>query len=101
MNSFTEDQKDEIVVNILHVVDNVNILIETPNYEKKYSDDEYKMVIYENEEQYKRFLINSRERLRKILLTDWYQTKFSSEQITDITNTLSSVRQKITDLFTN
>jgi hypothetical protein len=101
MNNFTDEQKDEIAVNILHIVDNVNLLIQTPNYSKKYSDDEYHMVEYESEEQYKRFLINSRERLRKILLTDWYETKFTTQQITDITNTLSSLRQKITDLFTN
>ena len=101
MNNLTDEQKNIVVENILHTVDNVNIIIQTPNYIKKYSDDDYEMIVYENDEQYKRYLVGSRERLRKILLTDWYDSKFTSQQIADITNTLSSVRQKITDIFTN
>lgn len=101
MNNLTDEQKDVVVENILHTVDNVNIIIQTPNYSKKYTDDEYELTVYENDEQYKRYLIGSRERLRKILLTDWYESKFTAQQITDITNTLVSVRQKITDIFTN
>lgn len=100
MNNLTDEEKNQVVENILHTVDNLNLLLETPNYSKKYSDDEYDMITYENEEQFKRFLINSRERLRKIQLTNWYESKFNSNQKTDITNTLSSVRQKISDLFT-
>ena len=101
MNNLTDEQKDIVVENILHTVDNVNIIIQTPNYSKKYTDDEYELTVYENDEQYKRYLIGSRERLRKILLTDWYESKFTAQQITDITNILVSVRQKITDIFTN
>ena len=101
MNNFTEEEKNVIVANILHLIDNLNLIIQTPNYVKKYSDEDYQMVTYENENQYKRFLVVSREKIRKILLTDWYETKFTTTQITDITNTLTLVRQKIGDLFTN
>jgi hypothetical protein len=100
MNNLTDEEKDKVVENILHTVDNLNLLLETTNYSKKYSDDDYEMVTYENVEQFKRYLIESRERLRKILLTEWYESKFTSEQKTDITNTLTSVRQRITNIFT-
>lgn len=101
MYNLTDEQKNEVVKNILQTVDNVNILIQTPNYTSKYSEDDYEMVVYENDEQYKRYLISSRERFRKLLLTDWYQSKFTTSQVNDITYTLSLVREKISDIFTN
>lgn len=101
MYNLTDEQKNEVVKNILQTVDNVNILIQTPNYTSKYSEDDYEMVVYENDEQYKRYLISSRERFRKLLLTDWYQSKFTTSQVDDITYTLSLVREKISDIFTN
>jgi hypothetical protein len=101
MNNLTDEQKNEVVKNILLTVDNVNLIIQTPNYSIKYSEEDDVMVLYENDEQYKRYLVSSRERLRKILLTDWYQSKFTTSQISDISNTLSLVREKISDIFTN
>lgn len=101
MYNLTDEQKNEVVKYILQTVDNVNILIQTPNYTSKYSEDDYEMVVYENDEQYKRYLISSRERFRKLLLTDWYQSKFTTSQVNDITYTLSLVREKISDIFTN
>ncbi len=101
MNNLTDEQKNEVVKNILLTVDNVNLIIQTPNYSIKYSEEDDAMVLYENDEQYKRYLVSSRERLRKILLTDWYQSKFTTSQISDISNTLSLVREKISDIFTN
>jgi hypothetical protein len=101
MNNLTDEQKNEVVKNILLTVDNVNLIIQTPNYSIKYSEEDDTMVLYENDEQYKRYLVSSRERLRKILLTDWYQSKFTTSQISDISNTLSLVREKISDIFTN
>jgi hypothetical protein len=101
MNNLTDEQKNEVVKNILLTVDNVNLIIQTPNYSIKYSEEDDVTVLYENDEQYKRYLVSSRERLRKILLTDWYQSKFTTSQISDISNTLSLVREKISDIFTN
>ena len=101
MTNFNDEHKKHAIKSILFILDNVNINLQTPNYSKKYLDENYTLDVWETDEDYKRSLINSREQLRKILLTDWYQTEFTEEQITDITTTLSLVRQKISDLFTN
>jgi hypothetical protein len=101
MTNFNDEHKKHAIKSILFILDNVNVNLQTPNYSKKYLDENYTLDVWETDEDYKRSLINSREQLRKILLTDWYQTEFTEEQITDITNTLSLVRQKITDIFTN
>lgn len=101
MSNITEEEKNNIVQNILTLVDNVNIILQTPNYVKKYINDEDVMEFSENDNQNKIFLINSRERLRKVLLMDWYTTKFNETQISDIISALSLVRQKINDVFTN
>jgi hypothetical protein len=101
MSNITEEEKNNIVQNILTLVDNVNIILQTPNYVKKYINDEDVMEFSENDNQNKIFLINSRERLRKILLMDWHTTKFNETQISDIISALSLVRQKINDVFTN
>lgn len=101
MGNFNDEDKKHAVISILFILDNVNINLQTPNYSKKYLDENYTLDVWETDEDYKRSLINSREQLRKILLTDWYQTEFTKEQITDITTTLSLVRQKITNIFTN
>ena len=101
MGNFNDEDKKHAVISILFILDNVNINLQTPNYSKKYLDKNYTLDVWETDEDYKRSLINSREQLRKILLTDWYQTEFTEEQITDITTTLSLVRQKITNIFTN
>jgi hypothetical protein len=101
MNNFNDEDKKHAIENTLFILDNVNVNLQTPNYNRKYLDENYKLNVWETNEQYKRSLINSREQLRKILLTDWYQTEFTEEQITDITTTLSLVREKISDIFTN
>ena len=101
MGNFDDEHKKHAIKSILFILDNVNVNLQTPNYSKKYLDENYTLDVWETDEDYKRSLINSREQLRKILLTDWYQTEFTEEQITDITTTLSLVRQKISDLFTN
>lgn len=101
MTNFSDEDKKHAVISILFILDNVNVNLQTPNYSRKYLDENYKLDVWETDEDYKRPLINSREQLRKILLTDWYQDEFTEEQITDITTTLSLVRQKISDLFTN
>jgi len=101
MGNFNDEDKKHAVISILFILDNVNINLQTPNYSKKYLDENYTLDVWETDKDYKRSLINSREQLRKILLTDWYQDEFTEEQITNITTTLSLVRQKITDIFTN
>jgi hypothetical protein len=101
MGNFNDEDKKHAVISILFILDNVNVNLQTPNYSKKYLDENNTLDVWETDEDYKRSLINSREQLRKILLTDWYQTEFTEEQITNITTTLSLVRQKITDIFTN
>lgn len=101
MTNFNDEHKKHAIKSILFILDNVNVNLQTPNYNKKYLDENYTLDVWETDEDYKRSLINSREQLRKILLTDWYQTEFTEEQITDITTTLSLVRQKITNIFTN
>lgn len=101
MSNITEEEKNNIVQNILTLVDNINIILQTPNYVKKYINDEDVIEFSENDNQDKIFLINSRERLRKILLMDWHTTKLNETQISDIISALSLVRQKINDVFTN
>jgi hypothetical protein len=101
MGNFNDEDKKHAVISILFILDNVNVNLQTPNYSRKYLDENYKLDVWVTNDDYKRSLINAREQLRKILLTDWYQTEFTEEQITDITTTLSLVRQKITDIFTN
>jgi hypothetical protein len=101
MSNFDGEYKKSTIESVLFILDNVNINLQTPNYSKKYLDENNTLDVWETDEDYKRSLINSREQLRKILLTDWYQTEFTEEQIIDITTTLSLVRQKISDLFTN
>ena len=101
MGNFSDEHKQHAIKSILFILDNVNVNLQTPNYSKKYLDENYTLDVWETDEDYKRSLINSREQLMKILLTDWYQTEFTEEQITDITTTLSLVRQKISHLFTN
>lgn len=100
MSNFNDEDKKHAVMSILFIIDNVNVNLQTPNYTRKYLDEKYKLDVWETNDDYKRSLINSREQLRKILLTDWYQTEFTEEQINDITTTLSLVRQKITNIFT-
>ena len=101
MNNFNDEDKKHAIENTLFILDNVNVNLQTPNYNRKYLDENYKLNVWKTNEVYKRSLINSREQLRKILLTDWYQNEFTEEQITDITTTLSLVREKISDIFTN
>ena len=101
MSNFDDEYKKSTIESVLFILDNVNINLQTPNYTKKYLDENYVLDVWETDEDYKRSLINSREQLRKVLLTDWYQDKFTEEQITNITTTLSLVRQKISDIFTN
>ena len=100
MNNLTNQEKNKIVDDILKTVDNIHIVIESPNYVRKYGDINYELEIPDNT-QLKFFLIGSRERFRKILLVDWLNDYFTPSQIQDITNTLSIVRQKISELFTN
>jgi hypothetical protein len=99
MDDITNEEKILIKDGILKNVDKVNIVLGTPNYVKKYTDTEIVDVQYDNDG-LKRFMVSSRERLRKISTVSWYTDKFTATEIQDITNTLSIVRQKISDLFT-
>ena len=101
MDEFSEESKDIFVKNVLLTVDNINVLFGVSNYQRKYSGRDYVMFTYDNNETLKRFLITSREQLRKILLTDWYQTKLNTTQIQQINQTLTLTRNKISELFTN
>lgn len=101
MNEFSEESKDIFINNVLLTVDNINVLFGNSNYQRKYSNNDNVMFTYDNDETLKRFLITSREQLRKILLTDWYQTKLTSIQIQQINQTLTLIRNKIGELFTN
>lgn len=100
MENLTDSEKNKIVEDILINVDNLNIILQTPNYVRKYGDIDYEVSISDNDS-LKRHLITNRERFRKILLVEWVNEYFTTNQIQDITNTLSLVRQKISQLFTN
>ena len=99
MDNITNEEKISIKNVILKNVDKINLTLETPNYVKKYTDIEIVIEQYNNTE-LRRFMITSREQLRKISTVSWYADKFTSTEIQDITNTLSLVRQKINELFT-
>lgn len=101
MSNSNDEHKKHAVICILFILDNVNVNLQTPNYRRKYLDESYKLDVWGPNTDYKRSLINAREQLRKMLMNDWYQDEFTEEQITNITTTLSLVRQKITDTFTN
>ncbi len=100
MENLTDSEKNKIVEDILINIDNLNIILQTPNYIRKYGDIDYEVSISDNDS-LKRHLITHRERFRKILLVEWVNEYFTTNQIQDITNTLSLVRQKISQLFTN
>jgi len=100
MENLTDSEKNKIVEDILINVDNLNIILQTPNYIRKYGEIDYEMSIFDNDS-LKRHLITYRERFRKILLVEWVNEYFTTNQIQDINNTLSLVRQKIGQLFTN
>ena len=100
MENLTDSEKNKIVEDILINVDNLNIILQTPNYIRKYGDIDYEVPIFDNDS-LKRHLITHRERFRKILLVEWVNEYFTANQIQDINNTLSLVRQKIGQLFTN
>ena len=101
MDYFSEEAKDIFVKNVLLTVDNINVVIGDSNYQRKYSDNDDVTSLYNNDETFKRFLISSREQLRKFLLTDWYNTKLTNIQIQDVTDTLTLIRNRVTELFTN
>jgi hypothetical protein len=100
MINLTDEEKNKVVSSILTNVDNVNVVIQTPNYVRKYSEINYELEI-PDENSIKTYLITNRERFRKILLVDWLNDYFTTSQVEDITNTLSLIRQKISELFTN
>lgn len=100
MENLTDNEKNKIVEDILTNIDNVNIILQTPNYVRKYGEIDYEMYNFDNDS-LKRQLITHRERFRKILLVEWVNEYFTTNQIQDINNTLSLVRQKIGQLFTN
>ena len=101
MDYFSEEAKDIFVKNVLLTVDNINVVIGDSNYQRKYSENDDVTSLYNNDETFKRFLISSREQLRKFLLTDWYNTKLTNIQIQDVTDTLTLIRNRVTGLFTN
>lgn len=101
MDYFSEEAKDIFVKNVLLTVDNINVVIGDSNYQRKYSENDDVTSLYNNDETFKRFLISSREQLRKFLLTDWYNTKLTNIQIQDVTDTLTLIRNRVTELFTN
>ena len=101
MDYFSEEAKDIFVKNVLLTVDNINVVIGDSNYQRKYSENDDVTSLYNNDETLKRFLISSREQLRKFLLTDWYNTKLTNIQIQDVTDTLTLIRNRVTELFTN
>ena len=100
MDNLTDSEKNKIVSDILTSIDNVNILLQTPNYVRKYGEIDYEISTPDNTS-LKRLLITFRERFRKILLVDWVNEYFTTNQIQDINNTLFLVRQNISELFTN
>lgn len=100
MGNLTDSEKNQIVSDILTNIDNVNIILQTPNYVRKYGEIDYTVSISDIDS-LKRNLITYRERFRKILLVDWVNDYFTPNQIQDINNTLTLVRQKISQLFTN
>jgi hypothetical protein len=100
MFNISEENKDYVVKSVLKTIDDVNVVNKTNNYTRKYGEVDVEIELMDDES-LKRFYINSREQLRKILLTDWYQQKFTTTQIQDINSTLTLVRQIITNLFTN
>jgi len=94
-----EEVKDNMLKLSLLIVDDVNIMLQVSNYERKYTPSDYVMPDHENN--IKRFMITARENLRKILEQNWILEKATSVQINDINNTLTIVKNKITELFGN
>ena len=94
-----EEVKDNMLKLSLLMVDDVNIILQVSNYERKYTPKDYVMPDYENN--IKRFMITSRENFRKILEQSWIAEKATTTQISDINNTLTLVKNKITELFGN
>lgn len=101
MNDLPEESRDTVIKNILIAVDNVNVVAGPANYERKYSGTDYVMLPFDSNESIKRFLVSSREQLRKLLLTDWFETKLTSSQIQDVNVALTLARQKINEMFNN
>lgn len=94
-----EEVKDNMLKLSLLMTDDVNIVLQVSNYERKYTPTDYVMPDYENN--IKRFMITARENFRKILEQSWITEKATTTQISDINNTLTLVKNKITELFGN
>ena len=94
-----QEIKDDMLKLSLLIVDDVNILLETNNYQRKYSPSEYIMPDYQND--MKRFMVTARENLRKILQQSWLSETATVEEQGDINTTLILVKNKITQLFAN
>lgn len=94
-----EEVKDNMLKLSLLMTDDVNIVLQVSNYERKYTPTDYVMPDYENN--IKRFMITARENFRKILEQSWIAEKATTTQISDINNTLTLVKNKITELFGN
>lgn len=94
-----EKVKDNMLKLSLLMVDDVNIVFQILNYKRKYTLADYVMPDYENN--IKRFIITARENFRKILEQSWITEKATPTQISDINNTLTLVKNKITELFGN
>lgn len=94
----TQEEKQERVKLILILVDDINIMLETPGYERKYTPEEYEL---SGTADINRFTINSRESFRIFLGEEWTAEEITTEQKTDIEAALALTRNKITQIFAN
>ena len=94
-----QEVKDDMLKLSLLLVDDVNIVLGTSNYQRKYTPSEYVMSDYQND--MKRFMVTARENLRKILEQSWLSETATAEEQQDINTTLTLVKNKITQLFAN
>ncbi len=99
MNNLSASEKKDVIKNILVKVDDINVILETPSYQRRYTDGNYSMDFPDTPQDQKHFFISAREKFRKLFLTNWYKNILTAEQIEDITEALLLTRAKIADLF--
>lgn len=94
----TQEEKQERVKLILFLVDDINVILETTGYERKYTPENYELSVTSDTT---RFIINSRERFRIFLGEEWTAEEITAEQKTDIEAALLLTRNKIAQIFSN
>lgn len=94
----TQEEKQERVKLVLLLVDDINVILETANYERKYTPEEH---IMDGTSNTTRYIINSRERFRMLLAEEWISEYITTEQKADIEAALTLTRNKIAELFAN